>query len=509
MRKAVTRDAKLDVIEAADRASALAADFLHNSGWIGGAATQILCDTIGEELKLNCRSDLSGFGYSDQETSVFRRLVEKRWRRWAWNPKECDLAGKATVAEMLDAALKSYLVHGEAFGIFDRLTAAERRRLGVTTSTKMSMAAPHRCRRQTNVFAGLDQGIVHDATGRAVAYRFRNFEDGIERERDIPAADVVHVMDRGDNLNAPRGISPLAPALKVIAQSDQLADATLATALLQTVLAAVIKSPEPSEQAFEAVQTLDETDPPPGYEPEDWRDFVGGLRADLYEVWGQRIASLKDHGVSITDPSRIAHLGPGEELELKTATTPGSQYKDFFQSLLREIARCLGVTFESLSMDHSNAGYSATRMAVASIWPLVMRRRTRIVAPLAQAIFERWLDEEIGTGRIAFKGGYRAYAADKESVFQAEFQGPERPSADPYKDAMASMINMELCLSSHADEAIARGKNPQEVLDAIKAEIVTMTDADIPIPFGRKQGGSGGPNNGAADGRREPAAIAA
>lgn len=505
MRRAITRDAKIDIWESAERASALALDFMHNSGWLAGAATQILCDTIGEELKLNCRARLAKFGYSDADANIWCRDVETAWRRWAWNPKECDLAGKATVAEMLDGVLRSYLAYGEAFGVLDYMTVRQRRALGIETGTKISMVAPHRCPRVTSLFEGLDQGIIHDSYGRPKVYRFRANEDGIEVERNLPAVDVIHVMDRGEHLNAPRGISVMAPVLKVIAQSDQLADATLATALLQTIFAATVKSPEPSSEAFQAIQTLDDTDPPVGCDADAWQGLVGGLRTDLVEVWGQRIDSLKEHSVSITDPARIAHLGPGEELDMKTAATPGSQYGPFFQNLQREMARCIGVTFENLSMNHSNATYSSVRMATASIWPVVMRRRTRIVAPFAQAIYERWLEEMIGSGRIAFKGGFQAFQRDRESVFQAEFLGPSKPEADDYKAALASKVRLELGLSSYADECAASGKNPQEQIVLIGREIKAMTENGVPHPFGRPQGGGAGPDGAAADGNRTPA----
>ena len=82
MRRAITRDAKQDVREAAERASALAIDFMQNSGWIAGAVQQILCDTIGEELKLNCRARLvEKFGYSEEDAAKWCRNVEAEWRR--------------------------------------------------------------------------------------------------------------------------------------------------------------------------------------------------------------------------------------------------------------------------------------------------------------------------------------------------------------------------------------------------------------------------------------------
>lgn len=510
MRRAITRDAKLDVRESAERASALATDFLQNSGWIAGVVQQILCDTIGEELKLNCRAKLLKFGYSEEEASAWCRNVEEEWRRWAWNPKECDLAGKATIAEMVDAIVRSDLVTGEGFGVLDNLPLSEQRRLGIETGTKVSLIASHRCPRKSNEFEGLEQGIFHDAYGRALKYRFRVRNAGIEEDRDIDAADVIHVMDRGENLNSPRGISVLAPALKVIAQSDQLADATLATALMQTIFAATIKSPEPSADAFQAIEQLSEMPAPAGYEgdTEGWGAFIGGLQQDLLDVWDMRINALKDKGISMADSARINHLGPGEEFQMHTAATPGSQYLPFFQNLLREVARCLGVTFESLSMDHSNATYSSVRMAVASIWPIVLRRRMRIAAPFMQGVFERWLEEMIFRKRISFKGGYVAFQRDRESVFQAEWQGPAAPSADDYKTAMADKIELELGISSFFDVCARRGKNGEEQIAQLGREKKMFDNANVPAPFGRTQGG-GGPQGAAVEGNRDPAKEAA
>jgi len=507
MRRAVTRDARIDVREAAERASALAFDFMQNSGWISGAIQQIVTDTIGEELKLACLAQLEPFGYTKKQATAWCRRVERAWRRWAWNPKECDLAGKATIADMAEAALLSFLATGEAFGLLDNLPLEKQRRLGVKSGTKVSLIASHRCPRRTEESVGLDQGIYHDEDNRAVAYRFRVRVAGVEQDRTIDASDVIHVMDRAANLNSPRGISVIASALKVIAQSDQLADATLATALMQTIFAATIKSPEPSETAFQAIQTLNDIDAPAGFDG-DWSEFIGGLQQDLLDVWDHRIGALKEKGISMSDSARINHLGPGEEFQMHTAATPGSQYLPFFQNLLKEVARCLGITYEALAMDHSNASYSSVRMAVASIWPIVLRRRTRIVAPFLQGIFERWLDEMIFRKIIPFKGGYEAFSRDRESVFQTEWSGPAAPSADDYKAALAAKIRLETGLSTYHDECALAGKNGEEQIVQLGREKKMFEDEGVPHPFGRSQGG-GGPLGAAAVGNRDPAKEAA
>lgn len=504
MRRAVTRDARHDVRDAAGRASALALDFLHNSGWIAGAADQIVADTVGEELKLNARPDLARLGYTDGERSAWCREVEAEWRRWAWSPAECDLAGKCTFAEMLDGVMRHYLAYGEALGVLDYMPAAQRRTLGLETGTKVSLIPPHRLPRVSRDLDGLEDGIFHDAYGRPTVFRFKQRSGGFELDKDVPARDVIHVMDRGENPGAPRGISVLAPILKVIAQYDQLADATLSTALLQTAFAATIKSPEPSEQAFQAIQTLEEMEAPAGYNPADWSDLMGELAGDLFEVWTQRVGALKEHGIAMNDPARINHLGPGETFEMHTAATPGSQYLPFSRNLQREMARRLGVTFESLAMDHSNATYSSVRMGISSIWPIVLRRRTRIAAPFADRVYGAWLDEMIGTGRISFKGGYQAFAANRSRVTFAEWNGPAKPVADDYRAAMAKKVRMELGVTSLSDECADDGKDWEENALQVAREMRFLETNGIPHPFGRTQGGAG-PDGAAADGNRTPA----
>jgi len=487
MRRAVTRDGSDNVRNAAERASALAWDIIQNSGWLAGAADQIITDTIGDEIKLSARPVLSALGFDDKERAEWVKLVEQEWNLHVWNPREYDFRGVSTLADHLDGVMRYYLAGGEAVGVVDYMSARQRRRYGGKTGTKVSLVAPHRLKRETNEYLGLDQGIFHDDNGRPYQYRFVGRQRGMDYDFDLPAwagplRRVIHVFDRGENPDSPRGISVLAPILKVAAQYDQLADATLTTALLQTAFAATIKSPEPSDAAFDAIRELADDEPE--------------LADDLFAVWEQRLASLKDHGVTLSDHGRINHLGPGEELELHTTSMPGSNYIPFSQNLQREMARRLGVTFESFAMDHSNANYSSVRMAISSIWPLVMRRRTRIVAPFCQGAYDPWLDEMIGAGRIPFKGGYEAFAANREKVCNAEWAGPAQPTADDYKSAMAAKVRIETGLSTLEDEAMLMGKDAAALREKQEAEIADLTKRGIPVPFGRSTGG-GGPDGAA------------
>ena len=440
-RRAPLRDVKLDVREAWGRSAALAWDFIANNGWIAGAADQAIADAVGVGLKLNAKPSLEALGYTAAEQSAWCRLVEREWASWANNPAECDLEGKATLAELLDGALRYFLAEGEAFAVLDYMSPAQRARYGLAWGTKIRLAAPHRCRSDGLAGEGWEDGILHDALGRPIAYRFRRREGPREIEQDFaaragPLVRVVHAMDRGAVPNGNRGISPMAPVFMTAAQSDQLANATLTTALLQTAFAATIRSPEPTDGLVQALESLAGMD--------DQVEGTADVARDLVDAWQQRLAAIRDEALTINaGASRVNHLAPGEEFEIHGSKTPGPDYLPFARDLRREIARGLGVLYEAVSLDYSGATYSSVRMGVATIWPMTLRRRARIAAPIAQGAFEAFMDEGVATGRIPLRGGYPAFAANRAAVCGAEWQGPERPTADPYKDALGHKIGLE------------------------------------------------------------------
>lgn len=173
---------------------------------------------------------------------------------------------------------------------------------------------------------------------------------------------------------------------------------------------------------------------------------------------------------------------------------------------MREFARALGITYSALTLNFESAGYSSVRMEGATIWPVVTRRRERIAAPMAQAIYEAWLDEQIAMGRIPFRGGYEAFAANRQRVVDSEWRGPARPSADPYKDALANKVRLETGSTTLQELAAEEGEDWEARVEQIGLEVRRLTDAGVTAPHGRMSGGSGaGPQGAAAEGRREPA----
>lgn len=278
------------------------------------------------------------------------------------------------------------------------------------------------------------QGVILDDVGFPLAYRIKEPPESytFPQYRDRPARDpwgrvqMVHVFD--GQPGQVRGIAPMTPALRVVRQFDQLADATLTAALLQTIFAATVKSPEPTEEVLSAFQEMVEQQATTkGTQPPSPFESMLLMRQGWYD--GTKI-DLGRHG-------KIAHLAPGDELDFHTSEHPSSTYELFAKFLLREIARCLGLTYEEFTGDYAGATYSSVRMATSAMWMITLYRRVNIVAPFLQPIFEAWLEEDIERGWTAFPGGVDGFIENRSAACRAHWRGPAKPQADDLKFAKA------------------------------------------------------------------------
>ncbi len=480
-RRASLREHRDEVRRVWSRAGALAMDLIQNSGRLKGVVDQILADTVGVELTLNPQPDLTKLGYDDKERADWIALVKRRHKMWAWNPVECDFRGKLTVPQMADIGLKYWLAYGESTGVVSFMGPSLRQRYGITTGNKMLMVPPHRLVQDTNEGIGLFQGVLHDENGRPTHYRFRDKRDGLSVTNDYAARDaagrplVLHAFDPSDAEDV-RGLSPLVAGIRKYLMAENLDDATAQMAFLQTILAITLTSKQPSVEAFEALQVM--------------KDVAGSGADDIADDFAAYFSAQLDRAanssVTVSSDPTVSHLAPGEELSIKSAGVPGSDYLPFHKALSRDTARAIGVTYGGYTLDYSDATYASTRMETSSLWPVVLRRRERIAAPHYQIPYEHWLEEEVASGRIPFKGGLRAFQANRDRVCWATWQGPAKPSADDQKSANASSERLANGTSSLARECADIGVDENEVFAERLAEHRRYVDAGMRSPYDRE-----------------------
>lgn len=469
-----------DIRRAWSRSAGLAMDLIQNSGRLKGACDQVIADTVGVGLTLTPDPDLTGLDYSDEEKADLIRLLKRRWKAY-WNDKrECDMRGKQTGPQMVDIGLRWDIAFGEVTGVFDYFEPVDRRQYGITSGTKLCLVPPQKLVQDTNAFEGLFQGVRHDSKGRAVGYRFDKGLDGSQNKEDQAAFDtegrplVMHIFDPMDATDV-RGISKLAPAFRKHIQAEMLDDATLQMALLQTIFAITLTSETPSADAYEALEVLKEQG---GDGIEYGKEYLGYLSGSL--------DAAADSRISVGADPQVSHLGPGQKLGLETANVPGKDFLPFSNSLARDMARTIGCSFGGLTMDYEKATYASVRMEISSIWPVVTRRRERVAAPMCQMVYENWLDEEIGEGRIPFKGGYAAFLANRTRVCAASWQGPAKPTADDLKAAKASTERMQNGTSSVEDETGDLGIDADALFERRQRLHKRYLDAGMQSPYAER-----------------------
>lgn len=457
-------------------AAARAVDTIQNSGWIAGAVDQSIAYTIGSGLRLASKPDTNELGWNAEEGQQWAHNVERRWEAWANRPIECDITGQSTIGKLSAQALRSHYCFGE---ILAALPFMKRHGLN-HYGTKVQMLSPLRLRRD-NIPLKMNSGVMRDEFGFPLAYRIQQTIEQQTNGRpewiDRPARDgwgrtqVIHVFD--GHAGQVRGIPPITPALKVMRQFDQLADATLTAALIQTIFAATVKSPEPTEQVLQAFQDLvEQRATAAGSSVNTPSPFESMLM--MRQGWYEKTdINLGTHG-------KIAHLAPGDELDFHASQHPNETFEAFVKFLLREIARCLGLTYEDFTGDYTGATYSSVRMATSAMWMLTIYRRVNIVAPFLNPIFEAWLEEDIENGWTPFPGGVDGYIANRAAASRAHWRGPAKPQADDQKFAKA--IEMLRGLGVITDEWICAemGEDWEDVYEQRAREQAKRTTLGLP-----------------------------
>lgn len=460
------RDQRDDVRQGYVHAAARAVDGLQNSGWIAGAVDQSIAVTVGNGLRLAAKPEFDVLGWPPEKANNWARTVERRFEGWGANPLECDANGRHSMGQLAKSVLMNYFSHGEALGLLPSV-----RRRASRTRTKVKLLPPHKLMQDGDNIK-MFQGVLMDDWGLPMGYRLRLRIGGIMEETvDVPARDgygrpqVFHIFDGGPD--QVRGITPLAPALRVVRQFDQLADATLTAALIQAIFAATIQSDAPTEEILRALQDEDEQ-----------KQGVGG--GSVGDYLAAKAGWYKNTKIDLGRSGRIAHLFMGEKLEFHSSKTPNDTYEAFAKFLLREIARCLGMTFETLTGDYSGATYSSVRMATSETWPIIMARRTNIVGRFYQVVYEAWMEEEIDSGRLDFPGGIDKFFENRDAVCRAEWRGPAKPQADDLKTAKAHEVYKRM--GTMSDERICAdlGYDFEDEYEQRKREKDMRVKLDLP-----------------------------
>lgn len=463
------REARHDVNEAWLKAAARSVESVQNSGFMSGILQTCTDFVVGPGLRMAARPNVEALGWDEKTARKFTSDFEQRFRVWASDPKQCDAAGQMTLGQMQQAVFASYMLTGEALGFAPMI-----RRPGSKRLSKLLLVPSQRLCQTTDETSRLYQGVRVDSYGMPIAYRIKVKAGHMgwkEEEFDAVDADgrplVFHLKE--PIIGSTRNVSPFSAVLKVMRQYDQVFDAVVTKKLTQAMFAAVMRSNIQGLAAFDGLFT-DEDNTVLNMEK------FSGSKADWYDV---SKLNLENHG-------RIAHLFPNDDLEFVESKGPGELQDKINVWLLRELCRGAGVTYETGTNDFNGATYSSIRMGGALEWLTVIRRRQNIIVPFCEMAAQIFLDEEIGTGRMDYPGGYRKFLEQREYAARTTWTGPAKPQADDFKTARAFEVKADMGATTLDEIASEYGRDWDDDMRQRARENELAKELGMPLPWSPK-----------------------
>lgn len=445
----------------------------------------------GDGLRANVQPNAAELGWTAEEARQFADRCETLFREWSDDPASCDAQGRMKFSQMQAAAVRSYLLSGDVLANIDygpKRSAAWRtavslidpQRLAVPISRQFGVQSKH--------------GIEFDDRGRPLAYHVKDPNRfGQTMRLPVYGANgrklVLHAFDA--DCGCVRGTSPLASAVGGILQAMSAADAAVLSAHIAAAIIGTLTSDLPDAQAIQAFKTNGED--PLQAMTKSRLDYHAGLKKSNSDI-------QLGHG------ARVVHLATGEKFELHAGQKPFSDYETILKHGLREAARALGLSYEALTSDKSQASYASLKTANVETRAIIERRRKAIVEPLCEWALEAIVEEAIAQKRLNFirRGNYRfmsdldAFREAKRFALRTQWIAPAIPDADAYKEARAAQLRMQMGLSSPSEEIGALGKDADAVFEQIALDKQRLKDRGLFLPMFEPSNQRPKPNGGGA-----------
>jgi lambda family phage portal protein len=463
-----------------DRMVARLRDQRRNDGWMAGALTRILDNTIGSGLKLSATPDyralaLLARGFDNVWAAEYRRVVEAKWRTHCnsygrWN----DVSRQLTNGQQQRLAYAHRLVDGESvvlsYWLPDRVGYGR-----ADYATAFLVIDPDRLSNRydqpdTRFMRG---GVEIDALGVPMAYHVRkahqndwyNAVEAQEWER-IEAEDedgwrrVFHGFEH-DRAGQNRGVSIFAPVLGHARMLAGYYKTELQAARLAAIYGTYVTSP---------------------YDPGQVAEMMGADGDAELSAYQQLRADFHKERPLMVDGVVAPNLAPGEDIKQLAAAHPHSGFADFADEMLAVGAAASGLSLEQYSGKWFRTTYSGGRSGMMEAWKTLIRRRDEFAADTMGPMYATFLHELHERGEVPLPRYAPDFVEARTAYSGARWLGPPRGWYDPVKEPQGAVLKMDGALSTLRDEAADQGQDAEEILDQRQIEYGWFKERGLPVP---------------------------
>lgn len=433
-------------------------DLARNNPTACAATNANVTNVIGTGLSMRPRIDAETLGLSAEEAAAIENEISREWKLWSGS-QSCDAARTLDFYGLQEQAFRAMLESGDVFAL---LPSIQHKDNPYTVTVQLIESD-----RVSNPDWGADKqnlvgGVEFDDCGAPKAYHISDKHPGDLLRTGIkwqPYAafgattgrrNVLHLFEQLRPGQA-RGVPFLSPVIEPLKQLGTYTDAELQAAVISGAFAVFIKmDPDAFQDLFNESQ----------------RNTV----IDSASKWDGNLSAGK-----------AVNLLPGEEVSSANPGRPNSEFDPFVASIFKQIGMALELPVEVLTMAFSTS-YSAARASLLIAWRVFYKRRNFMASRFCQPIYEEFLAEAVGMGRLALPGFFSDPIV-RQAWCNAEWAGDGPGSIDPQKEVGAAKERVQLGISTLDRESIAfdgvdwETKHRQQV-----KEYTARRDAGLPDP---------------------------
>ncbi len=400
----------------------------------------------------------------DTGSKLADRAVQTLWNEWA---AQCDVEGETGFTGLLSLALRSALEGGDSVirmldprsgavpGVPLRLHVTEGDLIDETRDSSLTTAKAAKAR----------LGVELGENDRRIGYWLHDNIPG-EPEAGLLASQTSKLVSRDEVIHVylrqrpgqVRGVPIFAPILMNARDYADLLDATVVKARMEACIGLIRKSNDTTASLGAAVTNSNDSD---------------------------TLTSLR--------PGAVYRLPPGEDA-MAFAPSSNTAFDPVSRTVLMAIAAGIGITYDQLTGDLSNANYSSLRAGKIEFRRLIADIQWNMLAPqVIDRIVARFLDRAILAGLLRRReGGYRYTIVM-----------PAHEPIDPKKDLEADILAVRAGRMSPQDFIEAWGRDWRQVMaeyktfldEADKAGLIFDIDARQRTRIGQPTEPAGGNQN--------------